>query len=321
MQKTDSKQKAMTAQRKVGTSTTLSRKLVRNRSMGVDSMTKVTRSARIQHFGGSAIQSPALRATPEQMFVQNTQNVNKTVPMVGTMPAEEVIPVEETASISEVTTAPVHPIQAYVNRQMKVKKQMTTSATKATTAKQIKDQAIKKALADTIAQEETKPVVKQKKLGKIHFGFGRVVLALSCAAVAVLIIAYFVNVNMPDISLKVAAMQTGINATYPSYVPRDYSISSITSEDKKITLKFRNNSTGDAYNIIEETSSWDSNALLNNYVAPTYGDKYSIIREQGLTLYVTDNDAAWVNGGVVYKLNTTSGELTSKQIRSIAASL
>ena len=146
-------------------------------------------------------------------------------------------------------------------------------------------------------------------------------LALTCAAAVVFAIVYFVNLNMPDISLKVAAMQSGIDASYPTYVPRDYSLSSITSENGKIVLDFSNNSTGDCFSITEEQSHWDSSALLSNFVKDEYGDNYTTIREQGLTIYISNSDAAWVNGGVVYKIKSVSGSLTKKQIRSIAVSL
>lgn len=200
---------------------------------------------------------------------------------------------------------------------------MMNDTTPRATAKELKDQAIKKALAEAIVTpEKTDKAKKTKKSNnKMHFGFGRVMLALSCAAVAVFAIVYFVNLNMPDISLRVAAMQTGINASYPNYVPRDYSVSSITSEDGKITMEFQNGNTGDVFNLIEESSSWDSNALMTNYVKDEYGDNYTVVREQGLTIYISSSNAAWVNGGVVYKIKNNTGSLTNKQIKSIATSL
>lgn len=207
------------------------------------------------------------------------------------------------------------------------------------TAKELKDQAIKKALesAKKVNEEEAQPKMaamvtgktttakKTKKSGlktkRAKFGAGRVMLALACAAAAVFAIVYFVNINMPDISLKVAAMQTGIEASYPSYVPRDYNLSDITSENGKITLNFRNAAAESAFTLVEEKSSWDSNALLSNFVKQAYGDNYTVVREQGLTIYVSGSNATWVNGGIVYKITTTSGSLTKKQIRSIAVSL
>ena len=187
------------------------------------------------------------------------------------------------------------------------------------TAKQLKESAIEKALA--AAAKDTSEKKKKTKMPRFQFGFKRVLLALACAAVAVFAIVYFVNLNAPDIPLKVAAMQNGINASYPSYVPRDFSLSNITSESGKITLNFKNLSNEDAFSLIEEKSSWDSNTLLNNYVHEVFGKDFTTMREQGLTIYIGNNNAAWVNGGIVYKLNITSGSLTKKQIRSIAVSL
>ena len=136
-----------------------------------------------------------------------------------------------------------------------------------------------------------------------------------------LLLSYFVNLNMPNVSLKVAAIQTGIEASYPAYIPRDYSLSDITSESGKVVLNFHNNTTGVMFTILEEKSSWDSNALASNYVQKEYGDNYTIVREQGLALYISGSDAAWVNGGICFKIKTVSGYLTKKQIKNIAASL
>ena len=184
------------------------------------------------------------------------------------------------------------------------------------TAKQMKESAIEKAL-----QSASRTQTEEKKQTGVHFGFKRILLAMAGAALGVFAIVYFVNLNAPNISLKVAAMQTGIEASYPAFVPRDYTLSDITSEVGKISLNFKNVTTDAYFTIIEEKSSWDSNALLNNYVRYEFGDDYVTLREQGLTLYVSNSSAAWVNGGIVYKLNATVNTLTKKQIKSIATSL
>ncbi len=184
------------------------------------------------------------------------------------------------------------------------------------TAQELKAAAIKKVL-NTTAKSET----QTKKSSHIHFGFKRVLLALACSAVAVFAIVYFVNLNAPNISLKVAAMQTGIEASYPAYIPMGYSLSDITSESGKITLNFKNSDTEEKYSIIEEKSSWDTNALLNNYVRKEYNDDYTVVKEQGLTIYINNSNATWVNGGIIYKLIAPTDSLTKKQIKRIAVSL
>lgn len=299
MQKTDDNQTARSAHRRVKSSTTLNRKYVKKPMKKTDMTTvAVRKSSKIKKFDNA-----------EMGMVSNQPQ------MVQSVAAEQ--PIAE---------AEPHPIQVTAMEKMKKGSESTKGEVKKMSAKELKDQAIQKALASASqSTDANNSKVKKKKeshdFSKVHFGFGRIVLALSCAAAAVFAIVYFVNLNMPDISLRVAAMQTGIEASYPGYVPRDYSLSDITSEDGKITLNFKNTSTGDAFTLIEEQSSWDSNALLTNYVKDAYGDNYSVIREQGLTIYISGSDASWVNGGVVYKLKTTSGSLTKKQIRSIAVSL
>ena len=117
------------------------------------------------------------------------------------------------------------------------------------TASELRDLAIKKALAEadnyseqdntqtkmaeSIKMDNEKKTSSRKgefSAKKVRFGIGRVFLAFGCAVAVVVGIVYLVNANMPDISLKVAAMQTGIDNPYPSYVPRDYNVSDVVSE-------------------------------------------------------------------------------------------
>ena len=287
MQRTDNNQKATSAHRRVQSSTTLNRKYVKQPTRSADVMVSVRRSPKVSRF---ATTSPKPVAKDEP-----------------------------------IANAKAHPIQANANQRMRSRAVAPATEPTKPTAQELKDQAIQKALA-TVAKTDTTKSKKTKKsgfdkVGQVHFGFGRVVLAMACAAAAVFAIVYFVNLNMPDISLRVAAMQTGIEASYPSYVPRDYNLSDITSEDGKITLNFKNATTDDAFSLVEEASSWDSNALLANYVKDAYGENYTVIKEQGLTIYISGSDACWVNGGVVYKIKTLSGALTKKQIKTIATSL
>ena len=117
-------------------------------------------------------------------------------------------------------------------------------------------------------------------------------------------------------------MQTGIQASYPSYIPRDYSLGDISSEDGKITMIF-NGPDDSSFKLVEEKSSWDSSALLRNYVEPTWGEEYATTHEQGITIYISNanSDAAWVNGGVLYKITSSGTALTKKQVRSIVTSM
>lgn len=282
MQKSDSKSSATTAHRKVQSSTTLNRKYVARPAKTVRQMDGI-RARRIMN-------------SPKQASMIAGKGI-------------------------DVSRKPIDMNKVVANMKAR---SMAPAPVKQPTAQELKERAIAKALsnASKVTPEETaSKKEKKEKNSKLHIGVGRIVLALTCAAAAVFAIVYFVNLNMPDISMRVAAMQSGIDPKYPSYVPRDFSVNDMVAEEGKITLNFKNSQTGDSFSITEERSSWDSNALLANFVKNEFGEDYTTIREQGLTVYITNDAAAWVNGGMLYKLNITSGSLTKKQIRSIATSL
>ena len=170
----------------------------------------------------------------------------------------------------------------------------------------------------TKPKETPKPMrqsIKRKHRGR------RIALALFCALLVVGGLAAFVYFSMPDISVKVAAMQTGIEASYPSFTPRGYSLSGVTSDKEGVVIISFNNGDGASFDLTEEKSTWDSNALLNNYVKKNFPSDYATIREQGITIYYRGGDAAWVNGGMLYKIKCNGGALTKEQIRNIATSM
>lgn len=148
----------------------------------------------------------------------------------------------------------------------------------------------------------------------------RFILAFCCATACVAAIIYFVSTNIPDVSVRVAALQTGVEASYPAYLPSGFSLNSIDSENGKITLTF-NGSDGQSFTLIEEKSSWDSTTLQRNYAEPTWGNDYTTTHEQGITVYMSGSSAAWVNGGVLYKINAGVNTLTKKQLRNIVTSM
>lgn len=181
----------------------------------------------------------------------------------------------------------------------------------------------KQAQKDAIkaSKQQAKAAKKaQKRLKSPHRG-RRFALAFSCAAACIAVIGYFIYTNAPDLSVRVAAIQTGIDAKYPSYTPRDYQMSSVSTDPEGRVLIEFSGPDGNSYTLTEEKSTWDSNALLNNYVKPTWKENYDTIREQGITIYISGSDAAWVNGGMSYQIDASAGNLTKKQIKAIVTSL
>ena len=211
--------------------------------------------------------------------------------------------------------AQTHPLQATANHRVRSAKTRPVKPS----PKDIKDRAIKQALRSVATMSETPAQpIKRRKSG----GAKRFILAFTCAAACLAAVIYFVSSNIPDVSVRVAAMQTGIEASYPSYVPMDYSLSDIISEDGKLTMIF--NGPDDArFTLVQEKSSWDSATLLRNYVEPTWGSDYVTTHEQGITIYISNqtNDSTWVNGGIRYSITSEDTRLTKKQTRNIVLSL
>lgn len=171
-----------------------------------------------------------------------------------------------------------------------------------------------------VASIKAKAASSSKTLAKHNKG-ARVFFAFLCSSAVVAALFFVVQSNMPDISIKVAAMQTGIQATYPSYVPRDYRLSGVyTAQDNSVAMDFLGPNQA-KFTLTEEKLPWDSTALLNRFVKPKWGEDFTTIKEQGITIYISGSNAAWVNAGIVYKITNFHGELTKKQIKNIVTSL
>ena len=190
------------------------------------------------------------------------------------------------------------------------------------TAQERKDRAIQQALQRMQSAENTKEDFGEKKIKKQHYWQKkRFAVAMAMAIISIGLLGYLVSLNLPDISVRVAAMQAGISNAYPSYVPSNYRLDGLVKEENgKITMNFKND-IGKTFSLIEEKSSWDSTAVLANYVKKNWGDDYSIAKGQGLTIYISGSKAVWVNGGVLYIVDGEAAELNSSDLHDIAVSL
>jgi hypothetical protein len=141
------------------------------------------------------------------------------------------------------------------------------------------------------------------------------------ASIALVLLAgYLTYLNMPGLSVRVAASQAGISARFPDYRPDGYSLDGpVSYAPGEVTIKFKTNGDNRGYAVRQRSSSWDSQAVLDNYVAKQSAN-YLTYNEQGLTIYTYDHKAAWVNGGILYTIDGDA-PLSSDQVLRIAASL
>ena len=254
------------------------------------------------------VEKPVASATIDSVAKRRAEDLKRRQALAEKINRERLSALKSGKSLNDVpTTSAPKPLSTTIEKSLAAKPSTVGP-------RDIKDSAIKTALksVDMIETSDTaRPTATIST--KNTFGAKRLILAFGCAALAVGVIGYFVSVNTPDLSVRVAAMQSGIEATYPSYIPRGYSLSDIVSEEGKLTMT--------SFTLSEEKSAWDNEALESNYVHSTWGSNYTSIREQGITIFISGSDATWVNGGLVYKIDASGNNLTKKQIKSIVTSL
>jgi hypothetical protein len=179
-------------------------------------------------------------------------------------------------------------------------------------AADIKNQAVKNAVEKTHKQGPLKNRFRSRQ---------RIVAILSATLAVVLLGGYLTYLNMPALSVRVAAAEAGIDASYPDYRPDGYALNGpVTYSQGKVAMNFKANGGNQTFSIDQSKSSWDSGALLDNYVSPRAGSNYIPYSENGLTIYIYGNNAAWVNGGILYTIEGDA-PLSSTQMREIATSL
>ncbi len=208
-----------------------------------------------------------------------------------------------------------HPLAAKASQHMQAKAEQKATASAPKPSQVIKQEAVAKAMESAPSHSASTQQVKRRKR------FPRI-LSIASASLALLLLGgYFTYLNMPNLSVRVAAAQAGINATYPSYHPDGYSLNGPVAYDKgEVHMKFASNSGPQSFTVDQTKSNWDSSAVLENYVSKKVGDNYITYNEHGLTIYTFGGNAAWVNGGILY---TISGDapLSGDQIRHIATSM
>lgn len=218
-----------------------------------------------------------------------------------------------------VATAPVAPhtpppIVAHVHKTVAAKKAATSPAKKAAvSSSHLKQQLIREKLASIDTDKKPRQhTVKRRRSRSMS-------VATACIAL-VAFAGYLTYLNMPSLSVRVAAAQAGIDASFPEYRPDGYRFDGpIAYAPGEISMKFRSNTDSRSYEITQTNSSWDSQAVLDNYVTKKT-ESYLTYSEQGLTIYTFAGEAAWVNGGVLYTIEGDA-PLTSQQVLRIAGSM
>lgn len=190
----------------------------------------------------------------------------------------------------------------------------------------LKDALIKKRISEAeIAKVEKKTKQHKNRIKALILRKPRL-FGIATVALALLMLGgYITYLNLPNLSMKVAAAHAGFDATYPEYHPDGYSLNGAVAYQpgKSVTLNFVSNGNDNLkYSLVQRASAWDSQAVQDDYVSKVTSALPTTVVKNGLTIYIygPDNNAAWVNGGILYTISGNS-TLSQDQITNIAASM
>lgn len=171
----------------------------------------------------------------------------------------------------------------------------------------------RKLVAEPAKRSKTNRVPFLKRLKRRHLA--------TAGAAALLLFGYVAYLNMPSLSVRIAAMQSGVHAKYPDYNPDGYSFAGpVAYQPGEVEIRFKSNGGGEGYTIREKNSDWNSVAVLDNLVSKSSGKDYEVSSTSGITIYTYGTNAAWTNGGVLYTIDSKA-PLSNDQLLRIAASM
>ncbi len=199
---------------------------------------------------------------------------------------------------------------------LEIKKQTAAREQAPISSRAVKEHLLKQKLASA-------PSAPHKEV----YQAGRMSVRTRFASVAmtslalVLLGGYLTYINIPNLSIRVAAANAGIDASLPRYQPGGYRIQGpITYAEGQVNVKYKQNGGNQTYVITQKASDWDPAAALDNYVKPESNDNYETHSSQGLTVYTYGNKAVWVNGGILHIIDGNA-PLAGPQIERIAVSM
>ncbi|HVA11463.1 MAG TPA: hypothetical protein VNG32_04855, partial [Candidatus Dormibacteraeota bacterium] len=119
--------------------------------------------------------------------------------------------------------------------------------------------------------------------------------------------------DLTSLQLKVASAKAGFSTSLPAYHPAGFALNQLSYNSGIFSSEYSANNSNRGYVITQKSTSWNTQDLLNNYVA-TLTTSYRVVRLGNRTIYLYGNgSASWVSGGIWYQIDS-DGSLSESQI-------
>ncbi len=178
------------------------------------------------------------------------------------------------------------------------------------------------ALSRATSHEQPAPSVASHRKSKRSGIRRRAANVLVSTAVVLVLGSFIAYQNMASINLHMAATKAGVQASLPTYRPAGFALSRhIQTSPGQIVISFHSNSDNRNFSITQKASDWNSQTLLDNFVALHDSHYQRLSQSNGKTIFVYgDANATWVDGGVWYNIVGNSS-LSNEQLLKLANSL
>ena len=160
----------------------------------------------------------------------------------------------------------------------------------------------------------------EQKSAKNSHSHKRRTVTKTVSGLAVLLLLFVGYQQIPSLKLNVASARAGFSASLPTYQPPGYSLGRLNYSSGVVSTNFKSNSDNRNYTLTQKPSTWNSQALRDNFVIGI--DKhYQVIESGGRTIFLYNgSNATWVNGGIWYIVQG-GDSLTSHQLVELATSI
>lgn len=209
-----------------------------------------------------------------------------------------------------------HPHVEKANQRLATKKTTHHPAPhKTPTPKEVKDAEIARALERSTSSKEKKHIKRQSTTRR-----KKIIRFSIIGALIAIIIGVIVWTNLPSLSVRFAASQTGVSATAPHYIPDGFRMQwPVGTRDNYVSITYVAHDTNTSFTLGQSNSSWNSDAVRSMVEEDSEG-RFLTSRDRGITVYTYNGNAAWVNRGILYTIEG-SADLSSDDIMHIANSL
>lgn len=206
-----------------------------------------------------------------------------------------------------------------INQTTVSKKAISLSpAPRATKSGEPKDESTQK--NKSLNEPNFQKMVEKNQKSKNKKNWKRSISIIFITVTVFVLGCFFAYRYIPTVSIGLAKLKLDdLRASYPEYLPDNFKLTKPAEINQQDELMLSFTDGQNVYKLKQTNSNWDSSALKAD-IEKVFSNQITTINERGLTIFIFDNQARWVNGGILYSF-IGEASLPASEIRKIATSM